>query len=113
MSTDSRKTYSVNKYKYTGSSSYSFDWGGWENPLGGGGGRNGKDPKPILIFSNSTNNSIDFYFQDAYTHRIDSNILETLLKTHYYAFQRLSGKLLSREPVSKFKLRGESTSEKF
>ena len=28
LSTDSRKTYSVNKYMYTGSSSYSFDWGG-------------------------------------------------------------------------------------
>ena len=27
MSTDSPKTYSVNKYMYTGSSSYSFDWG--------------------------------------------------------------------------------------
>ncbi len=26
-STDSRKTYQVNKYMYTGSSSYSFDWG--------------------------------------------------------------------------------------
>ena len=26
--TDSRKTYSVNKCMYTGSSSYSFDWGG-------------------------------------------------------------------------------------
>ncbi len=35
LSTDSPKTYSVNKYMYTGSSSYSFDWGG---------GRNGKDP---------------------------------------------------------------------
>ena len=34
LSTDSRKTYSVNKYMYTGSSSYSFDWGG-NNPLGG------------------------------------------------------------------------------
>ena len=32
LSSDSRKTYSVNKYMYTGSSSYSFD-----NPLGGGG----------------------------------------------------------------------------
>ena len=30
LSTDSRKTYSVNKYMYTGSSSYSFDWGGGE-----------------------------------------------------------------------------------
>ena len=28
QSTDSRKTYQVNKYMYTGSSSYSFDWGG-------------------------------------------------------------------------------------
>ena len=28
LSTDLRKTYSVNKYMYTGSSSYSFDWGG-------------------------------------------------------------------------------------
>ena len=37
LSTDSPKTYSVNKYMYTASSSYSFDWGG-------GGGRNGKDP---------------------------------------------------------------------
>ena len=40
LSTDSRKTYSVNKYMYTGSSSYSFDWGEiirW-------GGRNVKDP---------------------------------------------------------------------
>ncbi len=36
LSTDSPKTYSVNKYMYAGSSSYSFDWGG--------GGRNGKDP---------------------------------------------------------------------
>ena len=35
LSTDSPKTYSVNKYMYTASSSYSFDWGG---------GRNGKDP---------------------------------------------------------------------
>ena len=38
LSTDSRKTYSVNKYIYTGHSSYSFDWGGegWgNNPLGG------------------------------------------------------------------------------
>ena len=43
LSTDSRKTYSVIKYMYTGSSSYSFDWGGGNNPLGGG-GRNGKDP---------------------------------------------------------------------
>ena len=34
LSTDSRKTYSVIKYMYTGSSSYSFDWGG-NNPLGG------------------------------------------------------------------------------
>ena len=43
LSTDSRKIYSVNKYMYTGSSSYSFDWGGgiirW-----GGRVRNGKDP---------------------------------------------------------------------
>ena len=40
LSTDSQKTYSVNKYMYTGSSSsYSFDWGGGgNNPLGGGGG---------------------------------------------------------------------------
>ena len=30
LSTDSRKTYSVSKYMYTGSSSYSFDWGGGE-----------------------------------------------------------------------------------
>ena len=36
LSTDSPKTYSVNKYMYTGSNSYSFDWGG--------GGGNGKDP---------------------------------------------------------------------
>ncbi len=35
LSTDSPKTYSVNKYMYTGSNSYIFDWGG---------GRNGKDP---------------------------------------------------------------------
>ncbi len=28
LSTDSPKTYSLNKYMYTGSSSYSFDWGG-------------------------------------------------------------------------------------
>ena len=28
LSTDWRKTYSVNKYIYTASSSYSFDWGG-------------------------------------------------------------------------------------
>ena len=42
LSTDSRKTYSVNKYMYSGSSSYSFDWGG--------GGRNGKDPiSPFLL----------------------------------------------------------------
>ena len=27
LSTDLRKTYSVNKYMYTGSSSYRFDWG--------------------------------------------------------------------------------------
>ncbi len=37
LSTDSRNTYSVNKYLYTDSRSYSFD-------SGGGGGRNGKDP---------------------------------------------------------------------
>ena len=42
LSTDSRKTYSVNKYMYTGSSSYSFDWGG--EIIRWGGGRNGKDP---------------------------------------------------------------------
>ncbi len=30
-STDSRKTYPVNKYMYTGSNSYSFDWGGEES----------------------------------------------------------------------------------
>ncbi len=30
LSTDSPKTYSVNKYMYTGSSSYSFDCGGKE-----------------------------------------------------------------------------------
>ena len=30
LSTDSPKTYSVNKYMYTGSNSYSFDWGGWK-----------------------------------------------------------------------------------
>ena len=30
LSTDSPKTYSVNKYMYTASSSYSFDWGGEE-----------------------------------------------------------------------------------
>ena len=45
LSTDSRKTYSVNTYMYTGSSSYSFDWGGgiirWV-------GRNGKDPQKVL-----------------------------------------------------------------
>ncbi len=35
LSTDSPKTYSVNKFMYTGSNSYIFDWGG---------GRNGKDP---------------------------------------------------------------------
>ena len=28
LSTDSRKTYSVNKYMYTGRGSYGFDWGG-------------------------------------------------------------------------------------
>ncbi len=28
LSTDSPKTYPVNKYMYTGSNSYSFDWGG-------------------------------------------------------------------------------------
>ncbi len=28
LSTDSRKTYSVNKYMYTGTGSYGFDWGG-------------------------------------------------------------------------------------
>ncbi len=38
LSTDSRKTYSVNKYMYTGTGSYGFDWGG----------RNGKDP--IYLF---------------------------------------------------------------
>ena len=51
LSTDSRKTYSVNKYMYTGSSSYGFDWGGGggNNPLGGGGGeRNGKDPTCVF-----------------------------------------------------------------
>ena len=40
LSTDSRKTYSVNKYMYTGTGSYGFDWGG--------GVRNGKDP--ICLF---------------------------------------------------------------
>ena len=35
LSTDSRKTCSVNKYMNTGGSSYSFDGGG-DNPLGGG-----------------------------------------------------------------------------
>ena len=35
LSTDSRKTYLVNNYMYTGRGSYGFDWGG---------GRNGKDP---------------------------------------------------------------------
>ena len=30
LSTDSRKTYSVNKYMYTGTGSYGFDWGGGE-----------------------------------------------------------------------------------
>ena len=30
LSTDSPKTYSVNKYMYTGSNSYIFDWGGGE-----------------------------------------------------------------------------------
>ncbi len=30
LSTDSRKTYSVNKYMYTGRGSYGFDWGGGE-----------------------------------------------------------------------------------
>ncbi len=30
LSTDSPKTYPVNKYMYTGSNSYSFDWGGGE-----------------------------------------------------------------------------------
>ncbi len=28
LSTDSRKTYSLNKYMYTGTGSYGFDWGG-------------------------------------------------------------------------------------
>ena len=46
LSTDSRKTYSVNKYMYTGSSSYSFDWGGGgNNPLGG---KKRKRPKLCL-----------------------------------------------------------------
>ncbi len=40
LSTDSRKTYLVNNYMYTGRGSYGFDWGG--------GGRNGKDP--ISVF---------------------------------------------------------------
>ena len=31
LSTDSPKTYPVNKYMYTGSNSYSFDWGGEES----------------------------------------------------------------------------------
>ncbi len=39
LSTDSRKTYSLNKYMYTGTGSYGFEWGG---------GRNGKDP--IYLF---------------------------------------------------------------
>ena len=43
LSTDSRKTYSVNKYMYTGSSSYSFDWGG-EIIRWGGGGKKRKRP---------------------------------------------------------------------
>ena len=50
LSTDSRKTYSLNKYIYTDSSSYSFDWGG------GGiirwGGRNGKDTNWKIIPQN-------------------------------------------------------------
>ena len=36
LSTDSRKTYSVNNYMHTGSSSYSFDWGGEIIRWGGG-----------------------------------------------------------------------------
>ena len=44
LSTASQKAYLVNKYMYTGSSSYSFDWGG-DNSLGGG---NGKDPQFLL-----------------------------------------------------------------
>ena len=43
LSNDSRKTYSVNKYMYTGSSSYSFDWGGG-GIIRWGRGRNEKDP---------------------------------------------------------------------
>ena len=47
LSTDSRKTYSVNKHIYTGSSSYSFEWGEIIRWGGGGGGRKGKDPALI------------------------------------------------------------------
>ena len=46
LSTDSRKTYSVIKYMYTGSSSYSFDWGG-NNPLGGK-----KRKRPVVSWLN-------------------------------------------------------------
>ena len=45
LPTDSRKTFSVNKYMYTGSSSYSFDWG--EIIRWGGGGRDGKYPTSL------------------------------------------------------------------
>ena len=59
LSTDSRKTYSVNKYMYTGSSSYSYDWGGggiirW----GGGGERNGKDPYSVSFINAEDNSSL-------------------------------------------------------
>ena len=49
LSTDSRKTYSVIKYMYTGSSGYSFDWGG-NNPLGGG-GKKRKRPKNLQFLT--------------------------------------------------------------
>ena len=46
LTTDSRKTYSLNKYMYTGSSRYSFDWG--EIIRWGGGGER-KRPKNCKI----------------------------------------------------------------
>ena len=59
LSTDSRKTYSVNKYMYTGSSSYSFDWGGGEIIRWGGGKKRKRPQLAHLVF-------IEFYYTTYY-----------------------------------------------
>ena len=79
LSIDSRKTYSVNKYMYTGSSSYSFDWGGGGGVgeiicWGGGGEETEKTPgffrptiwtSPILVvlFKNLKYPQVNLYVE--------------------------------------------------